>query len=96
MNAYDWFRDSVIWQVSLGPAEYEGGQNLGDPQTILARVIPTTRDVAGDRVSSETIWTFPEHAVKVNDRLNGGLVLEVDAAKDKASNVLHWIVRVER
>lgn len=96
MSLYDLFRDEVAWRPKLGDPVYQGLSNLGPEQRIPARVIVATRAVAGDLVSQETIWTYPEHAVKPGDHLNGGPVSAVDAAKDRAGNVTYWISHVER
>ena len=89
-------RDQVTWKSSLGDSEIPGVRNDGPEQTIPARVLRTTHDVGGDRVSRETVWTFPEHEPKPGDALNGGQVLEVEAAKDAAGHVLFWISHLER
>jgi hypothetical protein len=96
MSAYNLFRDEVPWQPSLGDSEYPGVPNLGPAQTIATRIVQKTQDVAGDIMATETIWTFPEHETKPGDRLNGGEVVAVDAAKDAAGNVTYWIARVRR
>lgn len=96
MSAYDLFRSSAPWQPSLGDSEIPGVPNLGPEQQVPVRVIDKTRTVAGDRVSNLVVWTLPEHAVKAKDRLAGGEVIEVDAAKAPSGAVLYWISYVVR
>lgn len=96
MSPYDAFRDSVQWQRSLGGSEYAGVEDLEAVRVIPCRIIEAVRDVAGDLVSRETIWTYPNHAIAPKDRLNGGRVAAVDAAKGPAGDVRWWIAHVER
>lgn len=96
MSVYDLFRDEVPWKPSLGDPEYQGVPNLGPEVTVPARLVQKTHDVAGDTVSQEIVWTYPEHETKPGDRLNGGEVTAVDAAKDHAGNVRYWIAHVTR
>ena len=96
MSAYDAFRDQVPWQAALGEPEIPGVANLGPEQTIPARVIDAVKILAGDRVSVQTVWTLPAHQPSPGDRLNGGDVLAVEAAKSSSGSVLWWVSYVQR
>lgn len=96
MSAYGAFRDSVAWQPRLSDPEYPGAESFGAEQSVPGRVSVATRDVGGDQIASETVWTLPEHEPAVGDLLNGGKVIAVEAAKDAAGNVRWWSSAVER